>query len=222
MLRPTFRSHEIPFLTTSSVSSDCVISLDDLFISVRKNEIVLRSRKLNKRVIPRLSCAHNFGLSTLPVYRFLCDLQNQGYRPWIGFSWGNLSNSYAFTPRVIYRNLIFCPAQWIINKVELINIFEIKVYDDLLSEIKNWRITKKIPEKVLLVEGDNKLFIDLANCLSVKTLLSSIKRKETFVLEEFLFNPKNSIVTSVEGENVFTNEFLFAFHKENMSVRNKK
>lgn len=76
LTRPTLYQPEIPYLAQSSVDQNHQIPLDDLMISVRDGRVVLRSRRLNKRVIPRLTNAHNYHQG-LPTYRFLCDLQHQ-------------------------------------------------------------------------------------------------------------------------------------------------
>jgi hypothetical protein len=42
-------------------------------------EIVLRSASLKRRIVPRLTTAHNFRSGTLGLYRFLCAVQGQGW-----------------------------------------------------------------------------------------------------------------------------------------------
>ncbi|NVO11347.1 MAG: lantibiotic dehydratase family protein [Bacteroidales bacterium] len=212
ILRPVLREYEIPFLTTPAVDQQHTITLDDLLISVKKDEIILRSKRLNKRVIPRLSNAHNYSIRALPVYQFLCDLQNQNLRSGIGFNWGNLSNNYSFRPRVIYKNLIFSPATWVVKKDEIKELIKLSNDQDLLNGVAKWRDGRKLPQKVLLEEGDNVLFVDLCSLLSIKTLLTSVNKKNSFILSEFLFNPNNSVVKSEDG--VFTNEFIFGFYRK--------
>ncbi|MGE0078151.1 MAG: lantibiotic dehydratase family protein [Bacteroidales bacterium] len=211
ILRPVLRSYEIPFLTSPSVDSNYVISLDDLFISVKNNEIILRSRRLNKRVIPRLSNAHNYSANSVPVYQFLCDLQSQGLRTWIGFGWGKMANDIPFRPRVVYKNLIFSPASWIIRKDEMADFYKIQDDTVLLEAIKQWQKQRAILRNVLLEDDDNMLYVDFDNPLSVKTLLSSVKKRDHFTLREFLFKPDNAVVKC--NNESFTNEFVFAFCK---------
>ena len=69
-------------------------------ISVRKGKLVLRSKKLNKYIIPRLTSAHNYQRNSLPVYHFLCDMQHLG-RNMIFFNWGTtLESMFPYRPRV--------------------------------------------------------------------------------------------------------------------------
>src|ERR1035437_920293 len=212
ILRPVLQEYEIPFLATPSVDSKHTIYLDDLYISIKNNEIILRSKTLNKRVIPRLSNAHNYSSHALPVYQFLCDLQCQNMRSFIGFTWGNLSNSYSFRPRVIYKNLIISPASWLVQKDEISGLVKIKDDKHLILSIADWRETRRMPEMVLLDNGDNTLFVSFKSILSIKTLFASVKNQSAFTLKEFLFNADNAVVKN--GEGVFTNEFVFAFYKK--------
>ncbi len=212
ILRPILRDYEIPLLTTPAVDPVHTISLDDLFISIYKEEIVLRSKRLNKRVIPRMSNAHNYSANALPVYQFLCDLQHQNIRLSMGFDWGHFYNNHPFKPRLIYKNLILSPAIWFINIEEIHEFCKMKNNSELLDGIEKWRNQRNIPQTVLLEEVDNLLYVDFCNLLSIRTLFSSVNRKKSFILKEFLFNPDNAVVKSEEG--VFTNEFIFGFYKK--------
>ena len=42
--------------------------MTDLLVSVVENRIHLRSRRLDREVIPRLTSAHNYGLRSLGIY----------------------------------------------------------------------------------------------------------------------------------------------------------
>ena len=45
--RPIFREYEIPYLSKSSVDKDFQIEASDLFISIKNDEIILRSKRMN-------------------------------------------------------------------------------------------------------------------------------------------------------------------------------
>jgi hypothetical protein len=135
----------------------------------------------------------------------------QNIRGGASFRWGVLENEYDFLPRVLYKNLIVSPATWNIKKDEIKHLLKIKDDDALSEAVAEWRQTNRIPAYVDLVDGDNKLLINLANRLCVRTLFSVTKNRPGFQLTEFLFDPKKSPVTSSEG--VFTNEFILSFHR---------
>lgn len=53
LTHPPFRNYEIPFLGASSLPIEQQITLQDLYVSVQNGQVILRSKRLNKVVIPR-------------------------------------------------------------------------------------------------------------------------------------------------------------------------
>jgi hypothetical protein len=212
LLRPVLREYEIPYLAKSSVPLDYQILLSDLLISVRQGKIILRSKRLNKEIIPRLSTAHNYSNNAMPVYHLLCDLQTQGFRGGVGFNWGSVAGEFDFLPRATYKNTILALATWKVKTDDFKKFFEKFPDGEIKEKIQQWREGKNIPQLALLTEGDNELLVDFENVLSVRMLYSAIKKRPSFELKEFLFNMQDSIIKDDNG-NPFTNEFIITFHK---------
>jgi len=211
LARPILREYEIPYLAKSSVDIEHQILLSDLYISVKRGKILLRSKRLNKEVIPYLSTAHNYSFKSMPIYHFLCDLQAQGLRKGIGFYWDNLSNESEFLPRVEYKSIILSLARWIIKTKEIKEL----LIDFKIEKVKKWQESKRMPNYVMLADGDNELFVDFSNIISLEMLYSVIKKREQFILNEFPFDKNNSIITN-EQNTAFVNEFIFSLKKESI------
>src|SRR6185503_4797375 len=94
--RPVLRDYEIPFLGRSGAPPENQIPLTDLQVTVTEQRIVLRSERLGREVIPRLTSAHNFTFG-LGIYRFLCGLQGQDVIVGLAWNWGALEAA-AFLP----------------------------------------------------------------------------------------------------------------------------
>ena len=214
LLRPVLREYEIPYLAKSSVPIENRLPLSDLFISVRQGKIILRSKRLDKEVVPRLSTAHNYSRGAMPVYHFLCDLQTQGLRGGVGFQWGTLSNEFDFLPRAVYKNTVLALATWKLKTDDFKKLIEKQTDTEIKTNIQQWRKERNIPQLTLLTEGDNELLVDFENVLSVKMLFSAIKKRPDFALTEFLFDMKNAVVKD-NLKHSFTNEFIITFHKKN-------
>ncbi len=207
LLRPHIHQYEIAYLANSTKEKEQIIDPNDLLISVKNNKIILRSRTHQKEIIPRLTSAHNFSMSTLPVYQFLCDIQSQYYsKSGFSFNWGHLAGEFGFLPRVCYKNTILSPAQWNIGKEKVEEISDcLKQYEQ--SKIKAWQNSLHLPDRFLLSDGDNELFVDTSDMLSVKAFASAIKKRDRAVLHESLFDEKDPLITDRNG-NSYTNELI--------------
>lgn len=204
--RPVIRPFEIPYLANSILPKKQQIELDDIMVSIKNNRVFLRSKKLNKEIIPCLSNAHNYSGNALPLYQFLCDLQGQKSNPVHKFDWGILNNHYDYFPRVLFQDVILAKAKWILFEDELETILS-------LIEFESWRNKKQIPKYVSIVSGDNTLLLDLEKEICFKLLKQTIKSKYKITIEEFLFS-ENSVVQDAKN-NHFVNQFIISFYTTN-------
>ena len=215
LLHPAFRKYEIPFLSKASVISQNQILLQDLCISVKENSVQLRSKKLDKQIIPRLSTAHNYSFKALPVYQFLCDLQLQGKQGGIYFDWGVLQEQYKFLPRVTYKNCIVHAATWNFEKSDISDLLasEGEVLTFLLEA---FAVKWKLPALLILADSDNELLINLQDKLMIEIWLDTVKNRPAFILKEFLAGTKNVPVKD-ESNKIYCNQFIATLLKKESS-----
>jgi lantibiotic biosynthesis protein len=209
-MRPVLRKYEIPILTSPAVDEDHTIPLNDLIVSIKNGKIFLRSKKLNKEVIPRLTTAHNFSMNPVPHYHFLCDLQFQGLKANLSWNWGVL-NEFTYLPRVRYGKTILAKARWRISLSDLSAKKDIKE-NELEELIKAYFAQNKMPNRVTISQGDNQLPIDIENGYCLQILAKDLKKFETLELHECLFNESNLLVRGPEGG--YTNEIIIPWTKQ--------
>lgn len=211
LLHPAFREYEIPYLAKSSLPPDKQIRVKDIMISVRQESITLRCMRTNKIIIPRLSNAHNYQHNALPVYQFLCDLQNQNLRGGLTFHWGVIKLQFKYLPRVIYDNTILSPASWQLLHADLSDLQQTKAAE-LEQKIKTFVNQWKLPQYVVLADGDNELLIDFENRESVRIWLDMIKNRPGIELKEFII-PVNAAVGD-EQHLTYNNQFVASLIKD--------
>lgn len=209
LFRPHIRDYELLYMSSSDLPENQLLYLSDMMLSVRDGRLLIRSKSLGKEIVPRLTTAHNFHSNTQPIYHFLCDMQIQTGRDNFYINWGQ--HNFMFQPRVRYKNTILSVATWVVMRNEIVLFFEIKDDDLLVTEIDKWRQQRSLPRYVLMPDGDNELFVDWENILSVRSLFSIIKKREMIIFTEFLFEPENAVVTGKDG--VYLNECIVAFYK---------
>ncbi|WP_025742653.1 lantibiotic dehydratase family protein [Aquimarina pacifica] len=204
LYRNPIRKHEIAYLAKSNLPSEKQLHISDLWISIQNNTILLRSKKLNQYIEPRMANAHNYEDSPLPIYQFLGDMQTQNVCNTLNFTWGPNLSDQTFFPRVRYKNVILSPAQWHIKENEL------KELQDKNS-FAEWQKKHNIPSVFLLADHDNELVINLENEISKKMFLSEIKNKRKVTLKENLYNEFDSSIK--KGKHSYNNEFIFSLYQ---------
>jgi len=209
---PVLRGYEIPYMTKSDVSEENQIHLDDIYVSVRNNEVYLRSKNLGKKIIPCFTNAYNFRGYSSPIFRFLCDIRNQNKRQGLYFHWGLLGQEFKFLPRVeVDKNVIIHLATWQLIKEDYKILLEKNI--NILAASKQFQQQWNLPDLILFKEGDNKLLINLKEELSIKMFISVIKKSSEIVLTEFLYNKDQSMIRDIKGDP-YTNELLISLSKE--------
>lgn len=195
LLRPPFRQYEIPYLARPSVDFNNQIPITDLMVSCRGDKVILRSKKLNKEIVPRLSTAHNYTRTSLPVYKFLCDLQMQDINTAIVWDW-DIFREDNYLPRVTYKNIILSPATWNISFGEL----DPADTADLFNVYGRLRQRLNIPSKVIIADKDQKLFIDMEDEAYLQLFHNYFRKNQQLRLQEFFFTPDNCFVTGEGGK----------------------
>ena len=223
--RPQLRDYEIPFLGISGAPADHQISVSDLLVSVTGDRIVLRSKRLGKEIVPRMTNAHNYSWAgNLGVYRFLCALPEQDGCSF-AWLWGAL-DSAPFLPRVTYGRLVFSHARWLLLDADLTPIRDAakgskratspeairecraRVFD----AVQKMREQRGLPRFVVLADGDNQLPVDLDNILSVDSFAQLVKTRLLATLVEQFPSPDEYCTTGPNGP--FAHEFIVPITKK--------
>lgn len=200
LARPVLREHEIPFLAVSGVEPARQISLDDLYVSVSRDRVVLRSRTLGREVVPRITNAHNHSTGALAVYRFLGALQYQGIAANMAWPWGVLSNA-PYLPRVTHGRLVLALAQWNVTFDELKDVREGKTPEARDAAVVALRESLRLPRRVVISVGDNDLPVDLESPAG-RLLFAHEGRRGGLKLVELFPDADDLGVSSPEGSYV--------------------
>ena len=213
LARPVLRSYEIPYLAKPCVEKAFQLEISDLMVSVRHRKFILRSKRLNKEIIPRLTSAHNYShIGGMPIYQFLGNLQHQHHRGGIGLFISGLFEEFPYFPRILYKNIILSLSRWHVKPDEIKQIVENKDAAAAVEALQQWKTRTGIPRFVVLPDGDNELFTDTGSLTNLRMLYSVVKKRPQFTLREFPIDMENAVLKSEAG--VYPNEFLFTFHKQ--------
>jgi thiopeptide-type bacteriocin biosynthesis protein len=205
LARPVLRSFEIPYLGKASVSDDRQLPISDLLVSVVDDRVVLRSARLGREVLPRLTSAHRYG-DGHGIYRFLCAVQDQGVTSRLGWDWGPLQRA-AFLPRVTFGRLVLARAQWLVSAAEAEALLPGSEGERFVA-VQRWRQQRRLPRWVCLTDSDNELPIDLDNPLMVETLLDQFTGGDALLTELF---PEPGRLCAAGPEGRYVHELIVPF-----------
>ncbi|HEY7026956.1 MAG TPA: lantibiotic dehydratase [Gemmatimonadales bacterium] len=203
LLRPQLRSHEITYLGRSGAPRERQIPASDLLLSHKHGYFVLRSARLGRRIVPRLTTAHAYSRG-LGVYRFLCLLQVERIADMLVWSWGPLANA-PFLPRVRSGRFILCPRRWTLSQDECKRLGAL-TGEELFRAVQEWRTRRRLPRWIVLADYDNRLAVDLENVLAVEAFTHGLKNRDSATLEETHLASEEQAVAGPDGR--YTHEII--------------
>ncbi|MCP8625986.1 lantibiotic dehydratase, partial [Bacillus subtilis] len=218
MMVDNFSDYEINLNNFCSEENE-TIPIEDIVVGVEEDLFYFKSKNLNKRINISVNSLVNMDI-TPNVFRFIqeASLFNDQYLT--GFNWGRLIES-EFLPRVKFKKTILSPAMWNFNLSD--HITEKPNYDEWLKIFKRWAKKWSIPKSVYLVEGDEKLFLNLDVHLHLKILYKKIQKMKIIRLIESEINLSKSWAQD-RNKNKYNIEFIFPLiqNKNNNSIGKTK
>ncbi len=207
LARPLLRDDEVVYLGVSGAPPERQIAVTDLMISVSDGRVVLRSQRLGREVVPRLTNAHNYAARSLAIYRFLCALQRQGIASVVGWSWGPLASA-RFLPRVVSGKIVLSLARW---NLEVAALEPLRQGDReaQFAAVQALRRARAFPRWIAVADGDHLLPIDLDNPLSVDSFVHLVRRRTGVQLSELYPPPDELCAHGPEGH--FVHELVIPF-----------
>lgn len=204
LARPVLREYEIPFLGRSGAPRERQLPLDDLTVTVDGDFVRLRSRKLDREVIPRLTTAHNTMNESLGVYRFLAALQRGASMQW---DWGSL-DAAPFLPRIVRGRVVLSRARWRLAGSD-VRPLAAATGAERERLVRRLRAERRIPRFVVLTDGDQELLVDFENVLALDAMLDLVRKREEVLLTELYPRPDELCAEGPEGR--FFHELIVPF-----------
>nr|WP_202536985.1 lantibiotic dehydratase [Streptomyces sp. SID8350] len=160
---------------------DTVLTPKDLAVGCDGRRMYLAAPERGHRVEAVGMNALNLHTHTPPLARFLIELSRAQCAQVTTFDWG-VAAAMPFLPRLRYGRTVLTPARWRLEASELPGRARPRAeWDTALSE---WRAQRGLPRRVLLVEDDRRLFLDLDEGGHRTLLLRHLDRAHQAVLTE--------------------------------------
>jgi lantibiotic biosynthesis protein len=178
---------------------------DDLLVSVVTDEIFLRSKKYNKRIIPRVASAYNSTRSDLSLYRFLSDLQNQDLQTNLSIQAQNLFPNLDYYPRLNYKNIILSSKMWRVPR-QFCNPHGLLT--EQLDSLKVWLKNKEVSTYFKCGAADQHLYFKSTNEEDLNHFLQYCREKELLYIIEVFMPDEN--ISKNENNQSYHSEFIIA------------
>lgn len=203
---------EIPLNVYSALDYHTQIRPDDLYLSVVNDELVLESKRLKKRVMPRLATAYNYQHNELAIFRLLCDLQYQGLNTHLSLDLERFFPGLDFYPRVCTGHVILSCARWMFTAAQWQILLD-ENEPDYFRRVRKFRAHYQLPHRISIGRGDQQLTFDLGNRDEAGFFLKCIRGLNRLTITEYLL-PDRSVKT---GARPMAGQYL-AFMKHEKCV----
>ncbi|MFF2657299.1 lantibiotic dehydratase [Kitasatospora sp. NPDC058032] len=118
---------------------------------------------------------------TPPLARLITELSHAHTAQVTDFDWGT-ARTLPFLPRVRAGRTVLAPATWRLNRTDLASSGA--DFDEWCKQLESWRGRRRAPGRLLLVDGDRRLPLDLDAAGDRALLHDHLRRGPLAVLEE--------------------------------------
>ncbi|HWZ16075.1 MAG TPA: lantibiotic dehydratase [Mucilaginibacter sp.] len=206
--------YEIPVMAGSLVPAARQIPLNDLWVTVINGEVILQSKRLNKRVIPRLSSAFNHTRNNLSIFRFLCDLQYQGVHAGLGLDLNAYFPNLDYYPRVECLNTVLALATWRVSRQQWQSVLDTADPGDRSGRFRAFKKSLRLPHWIALTVHDHQLVFNLSKQDHIDFFLQVIKDQEQVTIKEFLSSREKKAAVTDKLHKPFINQFVASLYHE--------
>ncbi len=206
--RKSIYGHQLSILNFDTSSSP--LALNDIQISVRGSEIILRSKQLNKRLVPRMASAYNYIRSDLSIFRLLCDLQHQGLQTSLSFPLDAIIPDLDYYPRLQYQHIILSNNKWKIKKEALLGADQ-KMLS--VAECRAYLNNLGVSEYFKAGMSDQTLCFGLQNDNDINAFQQYMLKHGNTYVEEMVM-PHHSIVVDEDAKPYLGQFVLSIGHSE--------
>ncbi|CDR65078.1 lantibiotic dehydratase [Staphylococcus argenteus] len=179
-------------LGSSNSDSKYEVNLDDIYVGSTFNKLYLYSCQLNKRLLFESNNMFNF-LKESNLYRLLREISMESVKSIEPMNDVSI-DSFSYSPRIRYKNVILKPAYWKINEM----VLPLPKNEEWDQQFLKYKQQFNIPTMVNLVYGDNKLLLNLSLVNHRYLLMKEYKKhKRVRLVEKFLPQSKNDYVYEI-------------------------
>ncbi|HDY9618973.1 TPA: lantibiotic dehydratase, partial [Staphylococcus argenteus] len=179
-------------LGSSNSDSKYELNLDDIYVGSTFNKLYLYSCQLNKRLLFESNNMFNF-LKESNLYRLLREISMESVKSIEPMNDVSI-DSFSYSPRIRYKNVILKPAYWKINEM----VLPLPKNEEWDQQFLKYKQQFNIPTMVNLVYGDNKLLLNLSLVNHRYLLMKEYKKhKRVRLVETFLPQSKNDYVYEI-------------------------
>ncbi|WP_316804692.1 thiopeptide-type bacteriocin biosynthesis protein [Pedobacter nototheniae] len=186
------------------------LSLRDIMVSVQGDEIILRSEKLGKRIIPKMASAYNYTRSDLSVFRLLCDLQHHAVQTNLNISLEALFPNLDYYPRFQYKNIVLSQAKWKFKKE---NLFKDKNSEPTVFQCRTYLEELGVSNYFKTGLSDQTLCFSLKSDDDLVAFIQYAQKQKDLFLEEVSL-PKESLVKDQNSKPYLGQFVVSLFHSE--------
>lgn len=156
-----------------------VIGVDDLAVTADAEQMYLVQASTGRRVIPRIPHALDTAVQSPPLARFLAEVADARSAVFRGFDLG-AARALPYVPRIRYRRTVLSAARWILPNADLTS----GAGGRRDEALRSWRRRWGVPARVVLVDGELRLPLDLGRSLDRAVLFGRLERADRVELRE--------------------------------------